>query len=108
MIPWSLCLLHMWLQLLRPPLHPYFRGAAVAVDINDPTVALVFGTLVVPSKPLLWAVCASLTPVPVAFCDTVSVMPGMPMVRTPLHGSGWTNTSLAQDGTGSAPSQLPG
>lgn len=71
MIQGSLCLLHMWLQLLRPPLHPNFKGVAMAVDLNDPAVTLVFGTLVVPSKLLLWAVCASLTAVPVAFCGTV-------------------------------------
>lgn len=36
----------------------------MAVDSNAPAVTLGFGTLAVPSKPLLWAVHAGLTAVP--------------------------------------------
>lgn len=44
----------------------------MAVDSNAPAVTLGFGTLAVPSKPLLWAVHAGLTAVPekaVAQCE---------------------------------------
>ena len=37
---------------LRPPLRTNFRGCAAAVDSNAPAVALGFGILGVPSKPL--------------------------------------------------------
>lgn len=81
----------------------------MAVDSNAPAVTLGFGTLAVPSKPLLWAVHAGLAAVPEkAVAQREWCWGGRPWDPTPVHGSGWPKTSQAQAGPGFAPSQLRG